>query len=126
MTALRLGTSASRSRRSYASYRDLLKLCMRAAGRARTLFTLLRGLSVLGVDAAETALVIARKKAASRGIDVEFTAANAFQLGRLGRTLETVLDCGLFHALEGDERIQYAASLASVTRRNATVSVVLQ
>src|SRR5215471_15125029 len=43
------------------------------------------GLSVLGVDVAETALAIARKKAEKRGIDIEFVAADAFQLERLGR-----------------------------------------
>ena len=36
------------------------------------------GLSVLGVDVAETALAIAREKAAERGIEVEFAAADAF------------------------------------------------
>jgi 2-polyprenyl-3-methyl-5-hydroxy-6-metoxy-1,4-benzoquinol methylase len=46
------------------------------------------GLSVLGADVAETALAIARKKAAERGIEVEFVAADAFQLERLGRTFK--------------------------------------
>jgi SAM-dependent methyltransferase len=36
------------------------------------------GLSVLGVDVAETALAIAREKADDRGIEVEFAAADAF------------------------------------------------
>jgi 2-polyprenyl-3-methyl-5-hydroxy-6-metoxy-1,4-benzoquinol methylase len=54
------------------------------------------GLLVLAVDVAETALAIARKKADDRGIQVEFAAADAFQLERLGRRFETVLDCGLF------------------------------
>src|SRR6187549_1501537 len=44
--------------------------------------------AVLGVDVAETALAMAREKAADRGIDVEFAAADAFQLERLGRTFE--------------------------------------
>jgi SAM-dependent methyltransferase len=82
------------------------------------------GLRVLGVDVAETALAIARQKAEVRGIDAEFLVADAFQLGRLGRTFETVLDCGLFHSLEGDERRGYAASLASVTGRGATLFVL--
>src|SRR5207245_11199730 len=62
------------------------------------------GLSVLGVDVAETALAIAREKADDRGIEVEFVAADVFQLERLGRMFETVLDCGLFHTFDGDER----------------------
>ncbi|MGB9199529.1 MAG: class I SAM-dependent methyltransferase, partial [Terriglobales bacterium] len=79
------------------------------------------GLSVLGVDVAETALSIAREKAASRGIKVEFAAADAFQLERLMRRFDTVLDCGLFHTFDGDERTRYVASLASVTEHGGTL-----
>src|SRR5690348_10817528 len=83
------------------------------------------GLSVLGVDVAETALAIARKKAADRGIDVEFAAADAFQLERLGRSFQTVLDCGLFHTFDDfDERTRYVASLASVTKHDGTLYVL--
>jgi len=89
-----------------------------------TLLVASLGLSVLGVDVAETALAIARQKAADRGIQVEFAAADAFQLERLGRTFETVLDCGLFHTFDGDERTPYAASLASVTEHNGTLYVL--
>jgi SAM-dependent methyltransferase len=82
------------------------------------------GLSVLGVDVAETALAIARAKADDRGIEVEFAAADALQLERLGRAFETVLDCGLFHALDDDERQQYAVSMASVTEHDGTLHVL--
>jgi 2-polyprenyl-3-methyl-5-hydroxy-6-metoxy-1,4-benzoquinol methylase len=73
------------------------------------------GLYVLGVDVAETALSIAREKAAARGIDADFEVADAFQLDRLGQAFETVLDCGLFHTFDSDERRDYVASLASVS-----------
>jgi len=79
------------------------------------------GLPVLGVDVAETALAMARKKAADRGIAVEFALADAFQLERLGRKFQTVLDCGLFHTCDSDERPRYVASLASVTERDGTL-----
>src|SRR6188474_3279214 len=82
------------------------------------------GLSVLGVDVAETALAIARAKAADRGIKVEFAAADALQLERLGRKFQMVLDCGLFHTFDGDERPEYAASLASVTEQGGTLYVL--
>jgi SAM-dependent methyltransferase len=82
------------------------------------------GLSVLGFDVAETALAMAREKAADRGIEVEFVAADAFQLERLGRRFETVLDCGLFHTFDGDERPGYVASLAAVTEHNGTLYVL--
>jgi SAM-dependent methyltransferase len=82
------------------------------------------GLPVLGFDVAETALATARAKAVDRGIGAEFVAADAFRLERLGRRFETVLDCGLFHTFDGDERPRYAASLASVTEHDGTLYVL--
>ncbi|WP_239116418.1 class I SAM-dependent methyltransferase [Planotetraspora phitsanulokensis] len=82
------------------------------------------GFPVLGVDVAETALAIAREKAADRGIAAEFAVADAFHLERLGRRFETVLDCGMFHTCDGDERPAYAASLASVTEHGGTLYVL--
>jgi ubiquinone/menaquinone biosynthesis C-methylase UbiE len=82
------------------------------------------GLRVLGVDVAETALAIARQKARDRRIEVEFLAADAFQLAALGRMFQTVLDCGLFHTFDGEERPPYVASLASVTERNGSLYVL--
>jgi SAM-dependent methyltransferase len=82
------------------------------------------GLHVVGVDVAETALSIAREKAAARGMDAEFVIADALHLHRLERTFETVLDCGLFHSFDRDERRDYVASLASVTTRGGYVYVL--
>jgi len=83
------------------------------------------GLSVLGVDVAETALAIARQKSADRGIEAEFVAADAFELDRLGRKFRTVLDCGLFHTFDDlDERKRYVASVASVTEHGGTLYVL--
>jgi SAM-dependent methyltransferase len=73
------------------------------------------GLRVLGVDVAQTAVSIARKNAAGRGMDADFVVADALHLDRLDRGFETVLDCGLFHTFDNDERRDYVASLASVT-----------
>jgi SAM-dependent methyltransferase len=81
------------------------------------------GLSVLGVDIAETALAIARSKAVG-GIEVEFAAVDAFQLERLGRKFETVLDCGLFHTFDRNERPEYVTSLTSVTGHGGTLYVL--
>jgi SAM-dependent methyltransferase len=82
------------------------------------------GLHVLGVDVAETALSIARAKAAGRGIDVDFAVADALHLDRLGRVFDTVLDSGLFHTFDSDERRGYVASLASVTGRGGNLYVL--
>ncbi len=82
------------------------------------------GLSVLGVDVAETALAMARQKAEERGIEAEFAVADALHLERLGRTFDTVLDCGLFHTFNAEERPGYVASLASVTEQGGTLYVL--
>jgi SAM-dependent methyltransferase len=82
------------------------------------------GLSVLGVDVAETAIAIARKKAHDREIHIEFAAADAFELKRLGLKFDTVLDCGLFHSFDADERPRYVASLASVMELGGTLYVL--
>jgi SAM-dependent methyltransferase len=82
------------------------------------------GLSVLGVDVAETALALARAKADDRGIKVEFAAVDAFELESLGRTFAMVLDCGLFHSFDGDERPRYVASLGSVIEQGGTLYVL--
>ena len=82
------------------------------------------GLRVLGVDVAETALSIAREKAARRGMTANFAVADALHLEGLGRVFETVLDCGLFHSFDSDERRGYVASLASVTGRGGDLYVL--
>jgi SAM-dependent methyltransferase len=82
------------------------------------------GLSVVGVDVAESALALAREKADDRGIEVEFIAADALHLERLGRRFETVLDCGLFHTFDEYERPGYVASLTSVTDHAGTIYVL--
>jgi len=82
------------------------------------------GLRVLGLDVAERALSIAREKAARRDLDADFVVADALRLDGLGRMFETVLDCGLFHTFDGDERRDYVAGLASVTRRGGHLYVL--
>lgn len=82
------------------------------------------GLPVLGVDVAETGLKMAREKASERGIAAEFASADALHLERLGRQFETVLDSGLFHTFNTEERQAYAASLASATKYGGTLYVL--
>jgi SAM-dependent methyltransferase len=82
------------------------------------------GLPALGVDLAATAIELARAKAAERGIDAAFAVADAFELDRMGRSFDTVLDCGLFHTCDEDERSKYVASVASVTKHDGTLYVL--
>ncbi len=74
-----------------------------------------RGIEVSGVDVAPTAIRRARDKAASLGIAATFIVRNALQLQQLGQTFASVLDCGLFHTFDDDERPAYVEALAAVT-----------
>jgi SAM-dependent methyltransferase len=83
-----------------------------------------RGLEVVGVDAVEAAITAARAKADERGLRAEFLVHDALALGELGRRFRTVLDSGLFHTFEDDERPLYVASLAAATALGARVFVL--
>jgi SAM-dependent methyltransferase len=74
------------------------------------------GHRVVGVDVAETAIAMAREKALERGLEADFRVQDALHLERLGERFDTVLDSGLFHTFDAQERREYVASLKSVTR----------
>lgn len=82
------------------------------------------GSEVMGVDVAPTALALARAKAGARGVRAEFAPADALHLEKLRRRFRTVLDCGLFHTFDEQEREPYVASLASVTEPGGTLYVL--
>jgi SAM-dependent methyltransferase len=75
-----------------------------------------RGHLVMGLDRAQTAVALARGKAAERGLGgAQFHVWDALELGRLRKSFDTVIDCGLFHLFDRDERRRYAQSLTEVT-----------
>jgi SAM-dependent methyltransferase len=74
------------------------------------------GADALGVDISPLAIEQARGKAASRGIKARFEVADALSLGDLGLSFDTIIDSGLFHVLDDDDRARYVSSLASVLR----------
>jgi SAM-dependent methyltransferase len=75
-----------------------------------------RGADVTGIDVAPTAIARARAKASERGLAARFEVADALDLGHLGLTADTVIDSGVFHVFDDDDRARYVASLASVLR----------
>jgi cyclopropane fatty-acyl-phospholipid synthase-like methyltransferase len=83
-----------------------------------------RGLSVLAVDVAASAVASGQAKAESRGLPVTFLVADALDLGRLGQSFESVLDCGLFHTFDDAERVRYVAGLASVVASGGTLHLL--
>ena len=72
------------------------------------------GAEATGVDISPRAIEQARRKAAERGLAARFEVGDATDLGGLGLTAGTVLDCGLFHVFDDDNRARYVRSLAAV------------
>jgi cyclopropane fatty-acyl-phospholipid synthase-like methyltransferase len=71
------------------------------------------GLDATGIDAAPTAIEIAKRKARERGLQARFLVGNALELAVLGERFDTVLDCGLFHVFDDNDRAAYVASLSA-------------
>jgi SAM-dependent methyltransferase len=83
-----------------------------------------RGLPATGVDASPTAIARAREKARVRGLPVRFEVGDALDLSVLGDRFDTVLDCGLFHTFDDDERASYARSLHAAVEPDGRVYVL--
>ncbi|GAA1237688.1 class I SAM-dependent methyltransferase [Oryzihumus leptocrescens] len=62
------------------------------------------GLVATGVDTSATAIAIARRKAEERALHARFLVQDALDLGALGESFDTVLDCGLFHVFDDADR----------------------
>lgn len=69
------------------------------------------GLQATGIDAAPTAIAIAEGKARDRQLTARFLVWDALKLRSLGEQFDTVLDCGLFHVFDDDQRVQFVESL---------------
>jgi SAM-dependent methyltransferase len=80
----------------------------------QTLLAAAHGADALGIDVSPRAIKQARGKAAERGLDVRFEVADALRLGDLGLTFDTIIDSGVFHVFDDEDRARYVASLASV------------
>jgi SAM-dependent methyltransferase len=72
------------------------------------------GLAATGIDAAPTAIARAREKAAQRALEARFEVWDALDLPGLGTQFDTVLDCGLFHVFDDDDRARFVAGLGGV------------
>src|SRR5436190_7822499 len=79
-----------------------------------TLMVAARGMDATGVDVAPTGIAIAQRKAEERGLSARFLVWDALRLGELGEQFDTVLDSGLFHCFDDEQRAEYVGSLADV------------
>jgi cyclopropane fatty-acyl-phospholipid synthase-like methyltransferase len=69
------------------------------------------GLAATGIDAAPAAIAIAQRKARDRGLQARFLVGSALDLGALGEQFDTVIDCGLFHVFDDEDRQRYVENL---------------
>jgi cyclopropane fatty-acyl-phospholipid synthase-like methyltransferase len=69
------------------------------------------GLEATGIDAVPNAITIAQRKARDRGLDARFLVWDALRLPELGEQFDIVLDSGLFHVFDDEDRARYVASL---------------
>src|SRR4051794_3691827 len=80
------------------------------------LFFASRGHKVTGIDFLEAPIQRARGKAAERGLTATFLVMNALALKELPEVFATVIDSGLFHVFNDDDRRRYVEGLASVLK----------
>ncbi len=86
-----------------------------------TLLAATAGAAAVGVDVAPHAVERARAKAADRGVTARFEVGDLLDLGWLGQTFDTVIDSGVFHVFDDENRARYVASLATVLPPGGTV-----
>jgi cyclopropane fatty-acyl-phospholipid synthase-like methyltransferase len=78
----------------------------------------------VGADVSEEGIERARGKVSQRDLDVSFRVANALDLSDYLGPFDTVLDSGLFHAFEAEQRETYADELAGVVATGGRVFVL--
>jgi SAM-dependent methyltransferase len=80
-----------------------------------------RGLEATGVDSAPRAIAAAQRKAEERSVAARFLVWDALRLADLDERFDTVLDSGLFHVFDDDQRAEYVAALGSVLEPGGTL-----
>jgi SAM-dependent methyltransferase len=83
-----------------------------------------RGYDVWGIDFIPKAIERARDKASRRGLVVHFQVGDALDLDVLGRTFDTVIDCGLFHTFSDEERPKFVRGVARAVRPGGAAYVL--
>jgi SAM-dependent methyltransferase len=74
------------------------------------------GCEAMGMDIAPSAIRLAEAKAAERRLPARFIVGDARELRSLGEQFDIVLDCGLFHVFDNEDRSRFVDSLAEAVR----------
>jgi cyclopropane fatty-acyl-phospholipid synthase-like methyltransferase len=72
-----------------------------------------RGFDATGIDAVAKAIDLAQRNARDRGLTARFLVWDALKLPDLGEQFDTVLDSGLFHVFDDEDRTRFVAGLAA-------------
>jgi 2-polyprenyl-3-methyl-5-hydroxy-6-metoxy-1,4-benzoquinol methylase len=83
-----------------------------------------KGHQVTAFDFSAAAIELARRKAAERGLEVDFRVADALALPDDFGTFDAVFDSGLLHSLLAPEQESYVATLRRVCGPGATVHLL--
>ena len=75
-----------------------------------------RGHKVTGIDFLAEPIERAKRKAAERGLTATFFVMDALALKNLPEVFDTVIDSGLFHVFNDEDRRRYVNGLATVLR----------
>ena len=75
-----------------------------------------RGHKVTGIDFLAEPINRARQKATERGLTATFLVMDALALKDLPEVFDTVIDSGLFHVFNDDDRRRYVEGLATVVK----------
>ena len=71
------------------------------------------GFDTTGIDGAPLAIEKAQAKGREQGVDVRFVVGDVLELASFGEQWDTVLDCGVFHVFDDDDRVVYVDNLAA-------------
>jgi cyclopropane fatty-acyl-phospholipid synthase-like methyltransferase len=80
------------------------------------LYFAVRGCQVTGIDFIDEAISRARQKAAERGLPATFLVKDALTLKDWSERFDNVIDGGLFHVFNDEDRRRYVDGLATVLK----------
>jgi SAM-dependent methyltransferase len=80
-----------------------------------------QGHRVTAMDIAPTALITARQRAHDAGVVITFAVGDATQLTGYAGIFDTIIDSGMYHCLDADERARYAAAAYRAARPGASL-----
>jgi SAM-dependent methyltransferase len=82
------------------------------------------GHKVTGLDFLAEPIDRARLKAAERGLTVNFLVMDALALNDIPEVIDTVIDSGLFHVFDDEDRRRYLEGLASILKPDGRLFVL--